>query len=74
MAVNTADKRASAVNISLPWRTLFPQPGSLTVGDRFQAAAMYRGFADDGQITPPSEDDERISSGQMLHMSKWMNR
>lgn len=45
MAIDTQDKRASAINPSLPWRGYFPQPNSaIDQGDRQQAAALYRGI------------------------------
>ena len=47
--MDTQDKRASAVHVTLPWRGLLPLPdGALNQGDRQQVAFMYRGIAADG--------------------------
>lgn len=44
MAIDTRDKRASAIEVGLPWRGLLPVPdGGLNQGDRQQVAFMYRG-------------------------------
>ena len=46
MALDTRDKRSSAIMVSLPWRGLFPLPdGTVNQGDRQQCACMYRGIA-----------------------------
>lgn len=51
--MDTADKRASAVHIGLPFRGMLPVPdGSIGAGDRAQAGLMYRGIIDEGG-TPP---------------------
>lgn len=60
MAIDTRDKRASAISSALPWRGLWPLPdGALDQGDRQHVASMYRGIAagapaasggDDGSI------------------------
>jgi hypothetical protein len=49
MALDTRDKRASAINVGLPWRIL-PNPDGLALdqGDRQQVAYIYRGI-DAGQ-------------------------
>lgn len=48
MALDTADKRSSAVNIGSPWRGLLPFPsGSIDQQDRQHIAYMYRGIAAD---------------------------
>lgn len=69
--MDTRDKRASAVNVSLPFRALLPGPGTQTAGDRYQTGFMYRGLVPgDGG----SGGEEGTRSGQMFHMAKWMNR
>lgn len=46
MAIDTRDKRASAIGVALPWRSLLPAPdGVLDQGDRQQVALHYRGIA-----------------------------
>jgi len=43
LAVDTRDKRASAIHIGLPWRGLLPLPdGTVDQGDRVQAGLFYR--------------------------------
>ena len=49
---DTANKRASALNLSQPWRGMLPLPDATAdAGDRAQSAFMYRGLFDGG--TPP---------------------
>lgn len=46
MALDTADKRDSAIHVSLPWRMRFPVPdGSLAAPDRLHVGLLYRGIA-----------------------------
>lgn len=46
MAVDTRDKRASAVMHTLPWRQLLPLPdGTVAQADRQQTAHHYSGIA-----------------------------
>ncbi len=43
MAVDTQNKRASAINVGQPWRGMLPQPDAVfTGGDRSQLAFLYR--------------------------------
>jgi hypothetical protein len=72
MALDTRDKRASAVNVSMPWRGLLPEPGTITGADSYQLAFMYRGISAGAPVEP--DPSERVTNGQMLHMSKWMCR
>lgn len=45
MAIDSASKRASAMNISCPWRSSLPLPdGTIDQGDRQHAAFMYSGI------------------------------
>jgi hypothetical protein len=45
MALDTRNKRSSAVNISLPWRALLPEPdGTIGQDNRFALAFFYAGF------------------------------
>jgi hypothetical protein len=71
--MDTRDKRASAVNVSMPWRGLLPEPGTITSFDHYQLAFMYRGIAAGAPVEPEPGAD-RVTNGQMLHMSKWMCR
>lgn len=46
MAVDTANKRSSAINVSSPWRSRLPFPdGTIDQGDRQHVAYMYSGIA-----------------------------
>lgn len=52
MALDTRDKRSSAICPNLPWR-IFPNPdGSWDQGDRQQVGLVYRGI-DAGAATVP---------------------
>lgn len=43
MALDTANKRAAAISVGLPWRGMFPFPdGTIDAGDRTQAASLSR--------------------------------
>lgn len=56
MAMDTASKRSSAINLNSPWRGLWPIPdGAISQGDRQAASFLYAGIlagsaAIDGQI------------------------
>lgn len=58
MAVDTRDKRDSAVGLSLPWRCRLPLPdGSLAAtGDRLHLAYLYSGLGAAAATTPPITD------------------
>lgn len=46
MALDTATKRATAVNVGSPWRSILPFPdGTIDAGDRAGAAFFYSGLA-----------------------------
>ena len=48
MAIDTRDKRASAIMPGMPWRGLLPVADSgVNAGDRQQVAFLYRGIAAD---------------------------
>ncbi len=45
MAIDTANKRASAISPASPWRGLWPVPdGTVDSGDRAETAYLYRGL------------------------------
>lgn len=48
MALDTADKRASAVYVGSPWRNNLPFPGVMDQPDRQHLAFMYRGVSATG--------------------------
>lgn len=55
MALDTADKRSSAIGVGLPWRPMLPLPdGALDQGDRQHAGYAYRGILAEA---PPSVDE-----------------
>lgn len=60
MAIDTRDKRASAVGVGLPWRRVGPVPdGSLaSAADRRQLAGCYAGLAAGGGPGPPADIPE----------------
>jgi hypothetical protein len=50
MALDTALRRGSAVNVGLPWRTFLPSPdGTIATEDRYAVGFMYSGLIS----TPP---------------------
>lgn len=49
MAVDTRDKRSSAINPSCPWRGQLPAPDTtVNQGDRQHTAGLYRGITASG--------------------------
>jgi hypothetical protein len=43
MALDTRNRRAAAIGVSLPWRGLLPVPdGAIDTSDRWQASYMFR--------------------------------
>lgn len=62
MALDTRDRRASALAGGLPWRAAFPAPdGGLDAGDRLHLAGLYRGIdAGEPLPDPPSRLSGRI--------------
>jgi len=54
MAIDTRDKRASAVHVALPWRGLLPLPDAAAEnqGDRQQTALFYRGILASAPVVP----------------------
>lgn len=51
MAIDTRNKRASALLPGLPWRGFLPAPDSaVDAGDRLQGAFLYRGIAADAPV------------------------
>lgn len=51
MAIDTRDKRASAIMPGIPWRGLLPVADSgVNAGDRQQVAFLYRGIAADAPV------------------------
>lgn len=56
---STRNERASAIHISIPFRSMFPAPeGSRTDADRAQAAFLYRGVWDRERWIPGEREDE----------------
>lgn len=72
MAIDTRDKRSSAINIGSPWRGMLPLPdGAINQGDRQHVAFLYRGIAASGGSTPAAEGSH---IGQMATMNRFMGR
>lgn len=61
MAIDTRDKRSSAVNITLPWRGLYPAPdGALDQADRQHVALLYRGISAAAGGAPAATANQRL--------------
>lgn len=46
MAIDSRDKRSSAIHVGLPWRGMYPLPdGTIGQEDRQHAATFYRGVS-----------------------------
>jgi hypothetical protein len=59
MAIDTRDKRSSALYVTSPWRSQWPTPdGILDTGDRQEIAFMYSGIS--SGPAPPSIDEVHI--------------
>lgn len=56
MAIDTRDKRSSAIQVGLPWRGFFPAPdGALNQADRQHTCLVYRGIlAEEAALTVAS--------------------
>jgi hypothetical protein len=54
MAIDSRDKRSSAVMVAMPFRSQLPAPdgAALSVGDRYQTGLMYRGLVDGAAPAP----------------------
>lgn len=52
MAVDTAQKRCSAMHLASPWRSLLPFPNTITQPDRQQVPFMYSGILAGAPIIP----------------------
>ena len=72
MAVDSRDKRSSAINVGSPWRGMLPTPGAFTPLDKQHVAFMYRGITATGGSGDGAS--ERRYEGRMLTMGRWMNR
>lgn len=63
MALDSASKRSSAINVGSPWRGLLPIPdGAIGEGDRAQAAYLYAGLVS-AEPTPGAPAPSVISRG-----------
>ena len=68
--MDSRDKRASAVNVSMPWRGLYPEPGTLDADDRPQIAFLYRMSAGE----PPADDATNLPTLFHANVGRMMNR
>lgn len=72
MAIDTANKRASAINVSSPWRSSLPFPdGVIAQLDRQHTAFMYAGIAS-GAAAPVTAREHNI--GFVANLLTLMNR
>lgn len=62
MAIDTADKRSSAIHVSLPWRGMYPAPDAAAEdqADRQHVALMYRGILAGGAVAPAVQRNPRL--------------
>ena len=68
MAIDTKDKRASAIDAALPWRTELPDPsGTIGAGARQIIARLYSGILP----TPPPSGN---SGGEWLVIARRRGR
>lgn len=68
MAMDTASKRSSAINLNSPWRGLWPIPdGAVSQGDRQATVFLYAGVLAGGIPFNPAwaEDHNVIFSGDI---------
>lgn len=57
MAVDTRNKRSSAIGVSLPWRMRFPAPdGSFDAADRLHINVHYAGIGASSPVSVPYLD------------------
>ena len=55
MAIDTAAKRSSAINVGSPWRSRLPFPdGTIDQGDRQAVAFVYSGILAVEFVPPPT--------------------
>lgn len=74
MAIDTRDKRASALFITLPWRMVQPAPdGTIGVSDRLIHGLAYSGIAADAPPPPPPPVD-RYFNPMVATIGRMMNR
>lgn len=65
MAVDTRNKRSSALLVSLPWRGLLPLPdSSLSQADRQHVAFQYSGIAADPLTVSPLKGHALLGVGR----------
>lgn len=69
MAVDTADKRGSAINVGSPWRQTLPLPGTIAQGDRQQLARMYSGILADGSASLVIADASHAHTADALTLT-----
>ncbi len=73
MAVDTAAKRASAINVASPWRMVLPPPdGTISAGDRQAVALLYSGILA-GALGVPDFLPELGYKGFMRNLGRMMN-
>lgn len=73
MALNTNNKRESAVNPMCPWRTVLQFPtGTVDQGERQTLMGMYSGLL--ATDNPPVVTDYLYTTGMILNVGRLMNR
>lgn len=65
MAIDTRNKRSSAVHVSIPFRCLYPAgDGSIDQGDRQHVALMYSGI-----LASIAQADPQVDAGVYVRTS-----
>jgi hypothetical protein len=65
MSIDTRNKRASAILISLPWRGMQPNPdGTIGDADRAQSAYLYSGIASESAVEAFDQYVIRVRRGR----------
>ncbi len=71
MALDTRNKRSSAIDIGSPWRAEMPTPdGTINAADRQHAAFQYAGILADNPA-PPAPAADRMQ-GMMKNIGRLM--
>lgn len=71
MAIDSADKRASAIHMMLPFRGMLPLPDAVIgAGDRAELSLLYR-----GEVQPGSDTGSAgVQTYFISNMQRLMNR
>ena len=69
MAIDTANKRASCINVAFPLSRVLPLPDAVMApADRYHLAFLYRGLAADVGIVAPRIIDLRAMANHAIDL------